>query len=124
MIVSQYVVYHNTHRNLQYEYHDIYTMNYCQSRCLQSSDRLSLWNHLAISSAPPKPFLCLLGSESPISKYLRKVQSLSVVSVLAELNIPLADVFALDNFSAHIISSNVTSVPAAIDLQIPSNRRR
>ena len=24
MIVSQYVVYHNTHRNQQYEYHDIY----------------------------------------------------------------------------------------------------
>ena len=59
-----------------------------------------------------------------MSKYLRKVESGSVANLLADDNIPLAEVFAFDNFCAHIISSILTSDPDAIDLQIPSNRRR
>ena len=59
-----------------------------------------------------------------MSKYLRKVESGSVDNLLAEDNIPLADVFAFANFVAHIISSILTSVPDAIDLQISTNRRR
>ena len=93
----------------------------CQSRCLQSSD-LSFLNQSAISSAPLKPFLFELGS--PKSKYFKQDQSGSVAILLAELNIPLADVFALANFVAHIISPMLTSVPDAMSLQMPSSLRR
>jgi len=57
-------------------------------------------------------------------KYLRKESSSLEANRLADCNIPLADVFAFANFSAHIISSNPTSCPAAIDLQMSTNRRR
>ena len=42
MIVSQYVVYHNTHRNQQYEYHDIYTVNYCHCQNSSSTSKVLL----------------------------------------------------------------------------------
>ena len=43
------------------------------------------------------------------SKNFKHEPSSSVFNLLAELSIPLADVFALDNFSAQIISSKLTS---------------
>lgn len=44
-----------------------------------------------------------------------------VFILLAFFNIPLAEVFAFDNFSAHIISSKLTSPPEAMSLQIASS---
>ena len=105
MIVSNYVVYHNRNCDDKYSDHPNDTPNN-QSRCLQSSDLLFL-NQSAISSAPWNPFLDFRGS--PMSRYFKHVPSSSVDNLLAELSIPLADVFALDNFSAHIISSKLTS---------------
>ena len=57
-----------------------------------------------------------------MSKNLRQDPSSSVDILLAVLNIPLADVLRLESFSAQIISSSDTSVPAAIDLQMPSSQ--
>ena len=57
-------------------------------------------------------------------KYLRKESSSLDDNRLADCSIPLADVFAFANFCAHIMSSILTSVPAAIDLQMSTNRRR
>ena len=71
-----------------------------------------------------KPLLCFLESEFPIFKYLRKESSSLEAKRLADCYMPLADVFAFANFSAHIMSSNPTSCSAAIDLQMSTNRRR
>ena len=55
---------------------------------------------------------------------LRKESVGSIDNLRALLNIPLADVFDFDNFSAHIISDKGTSTPEAMSLQIASKRRR
>ena len=57
---------------------------------------------------------------------LRQEPSESVANLLAELNIPLADVFAFANFALGFESyhSILTSVPEAMSLQMPSNLRR
>ena len=75
-----------------------------------------------MSSGLSKPLICLpLESESPIFKLFKKESFGFVFILLACFNIPLADVLALDNFSAHIISSKLTSPPEAISLQIASS---
>jgi hypothetical protein len=57
-------------------------------------------------------------------KNFKQDPSGSVASLLAAFNIPLADVFLLDNLPAHIISSKQTSCPDAMLLQMPSRRKR
>ena len=94
---------------------------YTQSLCRQSSER-SDRNQSYISSGLSKPLTCLpLESESPMFKLLRKESFGFVFILLAFFSIPLAEVFAFDNFSAHIISSKLTSPPEAMSLQIASS---